>query len=243
MSDQHRAGAEAERLDKRTAERLLDGADGHARLHVLLSAAAAPARPEELAGEDAAVAAFRTAPRPARTSRAAILRRFLTVKVLAVVGGSLILTGGAAYATMNGHLPGQDSTPSPSPTLHERPGPGEDSIPAGEFSPKPPTSPTSTAPPTTSPSSSPSKKHGKPNAPGQQNKATPPRNTRTPPRGPGNDNGKPPTSIPRNNGGQGRDTRGGPGDTNHGAPPITDSSIDHGTGPGAGPGAGPRRPG
>jgi hypothetical protein len=79
------------RPDDRTAEQLLDGGDGHAALRALLSAAAAPARPEELTGEDAAVAAFLAAPRPARRHRAADLRRFLTAKVIAAVGGLILL--------------------------------------------------------------------------------------------------------------------------------------------------------
>lgn len=114
MSDDTEPG----RLDPRAAERLLDGAGGHAELGELLAAASAPGRPRELAGEDAAVAAFLAAPRPARRSRAAALRRFLTAKVIAVVGGSILLSGGAAFAT--GNFPGQDAAPAPSPTPHER---------------------------------------------------------------------------------------------------------------------------
>ena len=117
MSDQHGRGE----LDRRTAERLLDGARDHARLHALLSAASAPARPEELAGEDAAMAAFKAAPRPARRSRLDAVRRFLTVKALVLIGGSLILTGGAAaYAAMNGHLPGRAPAPTPTPAHDEK---------------------------------------------------------------------------------------------------------------------------
>ncbi|MFI0480589.1 hypothetical protein [Actinomadura sp. 9N215] len=209
MSDHHQAGY----LGKRAAERLLDGASDHARLHALLAAAAAPARPEELSGEDAAVAAFMAAPRStlatapapanapapetAPTSRMAALRRFLTIKVLAVVGGSLILTGGAAYATITGQLPGQDSAPSPSPSFDERKGTRGDEAPASESRSPAPSS--SGGPSTVSPSPSTGKQHGKSGAPGQQKqktrtpKPTPPRQTATPPRGPGNNNGTQPS--------------------------------------------------
>ncbi|GAA4238916.1 hypothetical protein GCM10022254_56860 [Actinomadura meridiana] len=225
MSDQHRAPG----LDERAAERLLDGAVGPARLRALLSAAAAPGRPEELAGEDAAVAAFRAAPVPERRSRAAMLRRFLTIKVLAVVGGSLILTGGAAYATITGQLPGQSPALSPSPTFDKREGKRGDSTPATRL---PPYTPTPGTSPTPSPSSSPSKEHGKAGAPGQQKKSTPPgqqkktkrpRHTATPPRGPGNNNGNPGKGVTGNavtsGGGTGQGQPQGPGsEPGYGAP-------------------------
>ncbi|RKS79394.1 hypothetical protein BZB76_0859 [Actinomadura pelletieri DSM 43383] len=210
MSEHHQAGG----FDERAAERLLDGVGGDARLRALLTAAAAPARPAELAGEDAAVAAFLAAPRPARGSRAAALRRFLTIKVLAVVGGSLILTGGAAYATITGQLPGgRDPAPSPSPTINKREGTRGDATPATRLEPPAPT-------PKESPKPSPSrstKKHGRDGAPGQQKKTKgpklrPTRLPQTPPRGPG-DNGKPPDAgtgnITTSGGGLGGGTGGG----------------------------------
>jgi hypothetical protein len=180
MSDDTEPG----RLDPRAAERLLDGAGGHAELGELLAAASAPGRPRELAGEDAAVAAFLAAPRPARRSRAAALRRFLTAKVIAVVGGSILLSGGAAFAT--GNFPGQDAAPAPSPTPHERKtreqGGGSGSHPPHR--------------PGTGPSPEPSQgrgkaagEHGKTSAPGQKMKTTSPKVKPTPPRGPGNNNG------------------------------------------------------
>jgi hypothetical protein len=197
MSDQDRAGG----LDGRAAERLLDGAGGPARLRALLAAAAAPARPEELAGEDAAVAAFRAASAPERVSRAAMLRRFLTIKAVAIVGGSVILTGATAYATITGQLPGQDPAPSPSPTLDKRERSRGDSTPATRLVPPPP-GPSGAKKP--SPSADASKQHGKAGAPGQQKKSTAPgqqkkktRNPRhtPPPRGPGNNNGNPPPGL------------------------------------------------
>lgn len=219
MSDHHRAG----RLDERTLEGLLglEGADAHARLHGLLSAAAAPARPEELAGEDAAVAAFRAAPRPARNSRmsrVAALRRFLTVKALVLVGGSLLLTGGAA-AAITGNIPGQEASPTPSTTPGDHTGTRQDETPATQFGPTgAPAAPRPAAPPSASPTPGTSMKdNGTTTPPGRQNaKPTPPLNTRTPPRGPGSGNGSPPPDV------------SGPPDT--------------GTGPGNGHGPGGNRP-
>ncbi|MEU8798269.1 hypothetical protein [Spirillospora sp. NPDC048819] len=196
MSDHQRAG----RLDERTLEGLLDleGADAHARLHGLLSAAAGPARPEELAGEDAAVAAFRAAPRPARKSRMAALRRLLTVKALVLVGGSLILTGGAA-AAITGNIPGREASPSPSTTPSDRTGTRQNETPATQFAPGMPTGPRSSTPPGASPTPGASKKGNSASTPPGQQKAkpTPPQNTRTPPRGPGPGNGSPPPDIGR----------------------------------------------
>ncbi|TDD34383.1 hypothetical protein E1287_16630 [Actinomadura sp. KC06] len=228
MSDHHQPGS----LDRRAAERLLDGAYDHARLHALLAAAAAPGRPEELAGEDAAVAAFTAAPRPESRSRTAALRRFLTVKALAVVGGSLILTGGAAYATITGQLPGRDPAPPPSPSHQERKDTHGDENPATRSSsPAPP----ATGPSTTSPHGK-AKQHGKSSAPGQQRKQTkdprphPPRHTPEPPRGPGNDNGNLPTVggvEPGNN----TTTTGGSSGAN---PPPTTAPRSTGAGRSAG---------
>lgn len=186
MSDDTEAG----RLDQRTAERLLGGAGGHTPLHALLADAAAPGRPEELGGEDAAVAAFLAASAPAaRTSRLVGLRRLLTAKVIALVGGSILLTGGVAYGT--GHFPGQAPEPSPSSGHHEHHG-GHDNTPARRYSPAPTRRPSSSPPasPTTG------RQHGKANAPGRPKKSPNPHSTSTPPRGPGNDNGNPPATNP-----------------------------------------------
>ncbi|MBN1173877.1 MAG: hypothetical protein JXA67_17020 [Micromonosporaceae bacterium] len=106
------ANREHDRVDAVTAERLLGGetvAD-HERLAGLLAAAAAPARPGELAGETAAVLAFRAAHRhPVSPRRNALvvkpsMTRFLTVKIAAIViaiGG----VGGVAVAAGTGNLP------------------------------------------------------------------------------------------------------------------------------------------
>ncbi|MFG2088841.1 MULTISPECIES: hypothetical protein [unclassified Spirillospora] len=192
MSDQYRAG----RLDDRTLEGLLDldGAHGHARLHALLSAAAGPARPEEVAGEDAAVAAFRAAPRPARASRmhrVAALRRFLTVKIMVLVGGSLILTGGAA-AAITGNIPGQEASPAPSTTPGDRTGNRQDRTPANQFAPSgaPAAPPDASGPPGTS-----KKGNGRSDAPGRPEN---PGITKKSPRGPGTNQGTPPDANPGN---------------------------------------------
>ncbi|TDD79491.1 hypothetical protein E1293_23120 [Actinomadura darangshiensis] len=203
MSDHTEPG----RLDERTAEHLLDGADGHA-LHALLAAAAAPGRPAELAGEDAAVAAFLAAPRPARRARAAGLRRFLTAKIIAVLGGgSILLSGGVAYAT--GNFPGQSPEPAPSPSQHRHEGTNPDSIPATHGSPD------TGSTPTVSPSGTPKRqKHGKATAPGQQKKTANPNATKTPPRGSENSNGSPPGSNSGNGNGNSGNGNGNNGNGN-----------------------------
>ncbi|MES9605467.1 hypothetical protein [Actinomadura sp. NPDC000929] len=234
MSDDTEPG----RLDPRAAERLLDGAGGHAELRELLAAASAPARPGELAGEDAAVAAFLAAPRPARRSRAAALRRFLTVKVIAVVGGSILLSGGVAFAT--GNFPGQEAAPGPSSTPHERktrePGGGPGSRPSQR--------------PGIEPSPRPSREEGraegegegegetgKTSAPGLQKKTTGTKTKPTPPRGPGSNNGttRPTAPIKTSNPNKKNGTlgNGGAGDApqggNHGGS-RTDAPLGGGGG-------------
>ncbi|SFP10487.1 hypothetical protein SAMN04489713_111337 [Actinomadura madurae] len=219
MSDHTEPG----RPDDRTAERLLDGGDGPAALRALLSAAAAPGRPEELGGEDAAVAAFLAAPRPARRHRAADLRRFLTAKIIAAVGGLiLLLSGGVAYAT--GNFPGQEPAPSPSPTRSEHKGRGGDSTPATHGSRPPGTSP---APGEPGAGGTPGarKSHGRANAPGQQKKTAKPRTPVTPPKGPGNNNG----SSPGANSGNGSGNGNGAGGGNGLSPQKTQSGSGNGT--------------
>ncbi|MFC4054758.1 hypothetical protein ACFOY4_34155 [Actinomadura syzygii] len=214
MSDHHQAGhldGRAGPLDRRTAERLLrragrpspGAAPLDAPLDALLAAAAAPARPDELAGEDAAVAAFRAAPRPARQSRAAALRRLLTIKVVAIVGGSLVLTGGAAYATITGRIPGHSPTPPASPSDYDRDG---HRSPRVRYTPSPPPS-RWTPTPTPTPSVK-EKQHGKANAPGQLKKKTkqPNKPHPTPSRGPGYT--KNPSNGNQGNGNQGNGNQG-----------------------------------
>jgi hypothetical protein len=102
----------ARRVDRRTAEQLLVGArpaDAEP-LAALLRAAAAPVHPTELAGEQAALAAFQAAaaldpaPEPRRPSTLrSVLAKLLTVKavlVLAAVG-----TTGVVLAASNGAVP------------------------------------------------------------------------------------------------------------------------------------------
>ena len=105
-------GPRPRRIGAREAEQLLTGApvgpDRRELVH-LLSAAAGPARPDELVGEDAALAAFGSAsagpaaavPRPRMRRRA--LTRALTVKVAA--GVAVLSLSGVAYAAETGRLP------------------------------------------------------------------------------------------------------------------------------------------
>lgn len=93
------------RLDAGAAESLLRGDLGHAGapdvLVHLLTAATAPARPHELDGEEAAVAAFRApAPTPVHPARRrALITRLLTVKVTAAF--ALTAAGGVALAAVD----------------------------------------------------------------------------------------------------------------------------------------------
>jgi hypothetical protein len=93
-------------LSQEAAERLLSGdltppPDGTDRLAALLAAASAPGRPDELAGEAAAMAAFRAHP---PTIRRWSLRRALTIKVAAAVA-VMVAAGGVAVASGTGFLP------------------------------------------------------------------------------------------------------------------------------------------
>ena len=110
MSTYHRTGA----IDRRTAERLLDRARagrpaGGDPLVDLLALAAAPAGRDELAGESAALAAFRAArpvpaDRPRRRSMIkTTLAKVLTLKAAAVLAATA--AGGVALAASTGALP------------------------------------------------------------------------------------------------------------------------------------------
>jgi hypothetical protein len=103
------------RIDRRSAEHLLAVGpmgirDGHRPLSALLTAAAVPARPDELASEQIIVAAFRTAclsPAPLSgrlTMFKTTLAKVLTVKALAIVAATGT-AGGVALAASNGTLP------------------------------------------------------------------------------------------------------------------------------------------
>ncbi|MFD0731556.1 hypothetical protein [Planotetraspora mira] len=108
------------RIDRFTAERLLRGETaGPDQLAKLLAAAAAPAERGELAGEEAAVAAFREAhlvpalqPRKRSMIKTALLK-FVTLKV-AAAALSATAVGGVALAAGTGHLPESLGGPAPS---------------------------------------------------------------------------------------------------------------------------------
>jgi hypothetical protein len=95
------------RIDRFTAERLLRGETaGPDQLAKLLAAAAAPAERGELAGEEAAVAAFREARLiPAlQPRRRSMIKTALAIKV-AAAALSATTVGGVALAAGTGHLP------------------------------------------------------------------------------------------------------------------------------------------
>lgn len=94
------------RVDRDTAEQLLAG-HGVGPVASVLRAAAAPAHREELAGEDAAVAAFRTAEvaaAPRRTSAfRSVLAKVVTVKAAIVLAAAA--STGIVLAATGGALP------------------------------------------------------------------------------------------------------------------------------------------
>ncbi|MEV6810591.1 hypothetical protein [Micromonospora sp. NPDC051296] len=117
------------RIDRKTADRLLDG-DPDAlsragRLAALLRAARGPAHRDELAGEQAALAAFRVSadhapePRPPRESRLKIaLARLITGKAAVVAATGL---GGVALAAGTGALPDPLFGPPATPPARHAP--------------------------------------------------------------------------------------------------------------------------
>ncbi len=133
--------------DQAVSERRLD--DAHAQratgdpLGDLLMRAAAPGRPEELAGAETVLAAFRAAyPAPAPQPRHT-LRRALTLKVAALVAA--LTVGGVAFATGTGVLPnpfpiGPQQSPDDSPSAPHgsrgaTPGPSGSPTPSSGLSP------------------------------------------------------------------------------------------------------------
>jgi hypothetical protein len=113
-------------IDAATAERLLAGEGGPRRLAELLSAASAPARWTELAGEDAAAAVFRsTRLAPTRRSRRRVAVRVAWARLISVKAAVLVLVlavGGVALAAGTGVIPsplrgGGSPTPTPAPTV------------------------------------------------------------------------------------------------------------------------------
>ncbi|MFC0042732.1 hypothetical protein [Actinomadura rayongensis] len=132
---------------------------GSPGLERLVAAAQGPAEPEELAGEEAAVAAFRAA----RAGRAARRARAVTFRALAVGGVVAALGGGAGLAAASGHLPTPGGAPARTHPAtrtdapdRERTGPsGRSAAPRADESPAP--RPTPDAAATPSPSRSPVK--------------------------------------------------------------------------------------
>jgi hypothetical protein len=116
-------GSSPPTLDHDTADRLLAGrldpADAppeFAAVAMVVTAATAPATPEELAGEPAAVARFAAMTRPgsrtraATTRRAGAPRRILGVRLAVAVLAAVLSIGGVAVAT--GVFPGPAKPPA-----------------------------------------------------------------------------------------------------------------------------------
>ncbi|MFF0374744.1 hypothetical protein [Actinoplanes missouriensis] len=146
-------------MDRKTAESLLrGGVPGHPVAEVL-SAAKAPATERELAGEAAAMAAFRSAVAAPAAARGRPMLRFLSFKVAAAAFATTATVGGVAVAASTGSLPSpifasssakpSPSSPSPSPSSPSpsslSPSSSSPSSPRA-FSPRPKVSP-STKPP------------------------------------------------------------------------------------------------
>jgi len=130
MSDDDALGADMHRLpgfleggpsagDQDTLERLLDSPldpgsvpPGYGGLARLLAAATAPAAPDELAGEQRALAEFtavmRSTPPTLSPRRTAVPRKVFTIKAAAAALVAVLSVGGIAAAA-TGHLPGQAS--------------------------------------------------------------------------------------------------------------------------------------
>lgn len=131
------------------------GTDPHQPLDAVLRAATVPGHPEELAGEEKAMAAFRAVvPAPRRS----LFARVLTVKVLII--GAVATSTGVVLAAAGGVIPILRETPvveTPAPPPADRPSEVDSSIGVDET--------TSEAPVTTSTTGEPSP-DGFPNQPG-----------------------------------------------------------------------------
>jgi hypothetical protein len=141
-----------QRIDPITAERLVRGArtdtPGSDPLAQLLVAAASPARRDELAGEEAAVTAFRAAnlARPPTSRRRSLLSTALAkvASVKVAVAVIALSGGGIALAAGSGHLPGvsgSDHRPTAQPDANATTGQHPTKAPASAA----PTNPTSSA--------------------------------------------------------------------------------------------------
>ncbi|MEU2664369.1 hypothetical protein [Micromonospora sp. NPDC007220] len=137
----------AHRMDQETVERLLDGPvldpqDGPQSLTSLLTAVRATPHADELAGEEAAVRAYRLAragnpPGRPEPRRRPALAGFGVRAALA--GAALALTGGVALAATGGALP--DPLRGPAPTT-AAPGPAPTTGAAPTRAHRPPSAPT-----------------------------------------------------------------------------------------------------
>jgi hypothetical protein len=122
------------RITRDTVERLLDGdrgaVAGHHALARVLTVAAATARPSELAGEPACLAAYRAAhllpaTQPRRNSMIkSAVTKLLTVKAAAILAGAAA-SGGLALAASTGSLPDPFTTNVPAASASASPGHGK----------------------------------------------------------------------------------------------------------------------
>ncbi|TDB82397.1 hypothetical protein E1182_01990, partial [Micromonospora sp. KC721] len=114
-------------LDRAEAERLLDAAAtrtaGDAEpLTRLLSAATAPAHPGEVAGEEAALAAFRAARAAGPAATPPRRRRGLTTGLAAWVAGvAAVATAGVAFAAVTRDRPADPQPPAGPPASVPQP--------------------------------------------------------------------------------------------------------------------------
>jgi hypothetical protein len=134
------------RIDRNAAEQLfLRGPIGSScvpqPLWTVLAAAAAPGHDRELAGEQAALAAFREArltpaAEPRRTSMIQhALAKLLTVKIAAVTIAATTTLGGVALAASTGTLPNPIKSDTPTAQSERSPATGESAGSRGEAAP------------------------------------------------------------------------------------------------------------
>ncbi|MEV4510695.1 hypothetical protein AB0K00_17205 [Dactylosporangium sp. NPDC049525] len=104
-----RSGWDDPVIDRHTAEQLLNrtpaAAQEHGALNALLAAATGPARPDEIAGERAAVSAFTREYRPCPRPRTLAPRPGRGAGIAVTVSVAALLVGGTAYAAGTGRLP------------------------------------------------------------------------------------------------------------------------------------------
>lgn len=137
-----------DRIDRDSAEQLLRGGPAtrsgtQERLAALLAAAAAPAAAYELAGEEAALVAFRAArlapaADPRRPSMIQVARaKLLTLKVGALTLAATAALGGVALAAGTGTLPSQGRDKTPASTAPSQSGKPHAGAPGGDARPRP----------------------------------------------------------------------------------------------------------